>query len=240
MVLLELDQVSKAYGHGPRRRVGLQDVSLSIYAGERVAVYGDRRSGRSTLLRVAAGVETPDTGIVRFEGHDLNDRRGGLSANGIGFCTTTFRPSEGRLVLDQLIVGQLVRGVSRASAQALAHAALERVGAERCAMLRPTELDGLETTLVAIARALANEPKLLIMDEPTIGVDLLARDQVLLLLRSLADEGMAVFTSTGEMTGLSEVDRALILDDGQLRGHSEPENATVIPLHDGDRRSASA
>jgi ABC-type sugar transport system ATPase subunit len=251
VTLLELDHVSKAYRGRARKHVGLRNVSLRIYAGERVAVYGERRSGRSALLRVAAGIDPPDAGVVRFEGRDLRDcrRSNALATPGIGFCTTTFRVNQGRLVLDQLIVGLLAGGVSRMVAQSQACAALERVGAEHCAMLAPAELDGLETTLVAIARTLAQEPKLLVIDEPTIGVDLLARDQVLLLLRSLSDDGIAVLSSTGEVTGLSGVDRALFVDDGQLRGRPddgqlrgrpEPESATVIPLHTGDRQSASA
>ena len=112
MSLLALEHVEKAYGSGSGRHVVLRDVSLEIEAGEMVAVWGLRRSGRSTLLRVAAGIEAPDAGSVRFEGHDLRGRSRGREALGeqIGYCRKTFRPSEGRLVIDHLIVGQLARG----------------------------------------------------------------------------------------------------------------------------------
>ena len=74
MTLLELEHVSKRYRRG--EHVALDDVSLVIDAGEMVMVWGERRSGRSTLLRIAAGIETPDAGVVRFAGGDLAERRG--------------------------------------------------------------------------------------------------------------------------------------------------------------------
>src|SRR4029077_5036452 len=104
------------------------------------------------------------------------------------------------------MVGQLSRGITPSLAQSRAQSALARTGAERCAALEPHELDGAETVRVAIARVLAFRPKLLVIDEPTIGVDILVRDEVLLLLRALADEGIAVLTSTGETTDLSGTD----------------------------------
>jgi len=232
MSLLELERVSKCYGR-LNERVALRDVSLQIEAGEMVAVWGMRRSGRSTLLRIAAGVEAPDTGVVRFEGHDLSDRRGERLGDGIGYCRRTFRPSEGQLVRDHLIVGLLARGVPLPLAASRARAALERVEMGRCATLRPSELDCAEAVRVAIARALAFAPRLLLIDEPTIGVDLLARDGILLLLQSLAQEGMAILASTGESPGLSGA-RALTLSEGELHGRRARELATVVPL----RRSA--
>ena len=232
MSLLELEHVSKCYGR-LNERVALRDVSLQIEAGEMVAVWGVRRSGRSTLLRMAAGVEAPDTGVVRFDGHDLSDRRGERLGDGIGYCRRTFRPSEGQLVLDHLIVGLLARGAPLSLAASRAREALERVEIGRCAALRPSELDCAEAVRAAIARALALEPRLLLIDEPTIGVDLLARDGILRLLQSLALEGMAILASTGESPGLSGA-RALTLSEGELHGRQARELATVVPL----RRSA--
>jgi putative ABC transport system ATP-binding protein len=235
MSLLALEHVEKAYGSGSGRHVVLRDVSLEIEAGEMVAVWGLRRSGRSTLLRVAAGIEAPDAGSVRFEGHDLRGRSRGREALGeqIGYCRKTFRPSEGRKVIDHLIVGQLARGVPVARAATRARAALERTGAEQCAGRTPGELDWAECVRVSIARAIALQPTALLIDEPTIGVDVLARDAILLMLLSLANEGLAVLTSTGESTGLAGA-RALTLGEGELHGGPSGELAPVVPL----RRSA--
>lgn len=230
MTLLELANVNKCYWHGSRERCALRDVALELDGGELLAVWGMRRSGRSTLLRVAAGLEAPDSGIVRFDGHDLAARRGEALSTGIRYCRRTFRHAEGQVVLDQLIVSQLARGVSARVAKVRAASALKRAGVGQSATLRPGELDASETVHVAIARALTFQPRLLVIDEPAIGLDPRARDEILLLLRSLSDEGVAVLMSTGEMTGLTGADRALSLDDGALHGNVLPELASVTPL----------
>ena len=229
MTLLELDRVSKSYNHGARERVALCEVSLKLDAGELVAVWGMRRSGRSTLLRVASGVETPDTGAVRFEGRDLADGPAALDA-GIGYCRTSFHPADGRVVLDQVMAGLLARGVPRIQACSLARAALKRTGADGCAGLGPSDLNGGETIRVAVARVLACRPRLLVVDEPTKGVDLLDRDAILLLLRALADEGIAVLASAVSAACLAGADRALTLGEGELHGSMAPELAAVSDL----------
>lgn len=233
MSLLELERVGKRHARAARETVALHDVSLTLEAGELVAIWGRRRSGRSTLLRVAAGIEPPDAGTVRFGGRDLAARGGHALGYGIGYCGRTLRGDQGRVVLDELVVGQLARGIPVAAARAEARSALERVGAERCATLTLTlnTLDAAEAVRVMLAGALTLRPSLLVLDEPTKGVDLLDRDAILLLLRSLADEGLGVLMSVGETTALSGADRALSLSDGELHGSVVPELAPVVKLH---------
>jgi putative ABC transport system ATP-binding protein len=227
MTLLELEHVAKSYSHGSRAAV--VDVSLTIEAGEMIVVWGERQSGRSTLLRIAAGIEAPDTGIVRFEGRNLAGR-GETLGRGISYCRRTFRLDKGRTVLDQLVASQLARRVPQSAAQTHARRALERVNAAQCAALVATELKVEETVRVAIARALTSEPRLLVFDEPTIGVDSPKRDDILELLRSLADEGIAILQSTGDGTGLLGADRALSLGKGKLSGELVPDLAPVSDL----------
>jgi ABC-type multidrug transport system ATPase subunit len=229
MSLLAFEHVGKSYGSGGGMRVALRDVSFELESGQLMGVWGQRRSGRSTLLRIAAGIEPPDSGVIRLDGRDTaEDRVRALQT--IGYCRTTFRPSEGKFVLDQLVLGQLTRGVRATVARARASDALRRVGAERCAALRPVELDASERVLLALARGLVHGPRLLVIDEPTIGVELAARDAILKLLRSLADDGIAVIASTADASGLREVDRALTLSRGEVRGNVDVEYASVIPL----------
>jgi putative ABC transport system ATP-binding protein len=239
MTLLELDGVSKSYNRGARERVALRDVSLKLDPGELVAVWGLRRSGRSTLLRIAAGVEAPDTGVVRLHGHDLAGRDAALDAE-VGYCRTTFHPADGHTMLDQVMAVLLARGVSMAMAQSCARVALQRAGVERYAGLGPNNLNGAETVRVAVARALAVQPRLLMIDEPTKGVDLLDRDDIPRLLRSLAEEGIAVLACTGDTACLCGADRALSIGHGELRGSLAPELATVSDLAQQRELRASA
>jgi ABC-type sugar transport system ATPase subunit len=235
MTLLALERVSRRYRHGSREHVVLRDVSLRLDPGELVAVLGPRHSGRSTLLRVAAGIEPPDAGRVRFAGRELT-AGGDALGDGIGFCRRAPHGGEGQTVLDELMVGQLARGVPPRVARTRAWTALERTGAAECAAHGSHELDSGEAVRVTLARALALEPSLLVIDEPTGSVELLERDPILSLLRSLADEGIAVLMSTGDATALSGSDRALSLSEGELRGETSPELAPVVAL----RRLASA
>ncbi len=235
MTLLALEGVVRRYRSGAHERIVLDGVSLTLEAGELLAVWGLRRSGRSTLLRVAAGIEPPDAGVVRFAGRDLAHSPDALGG-GIGYCRPAAVDGEAHGVIDELIAGQLARGVPQPAALARAYAALERVEGSDCAGRALHELDGGEAMRVSIARALVLEPKLLVIDEPTKGVDLLERDAILALLRSLADEGIALLVSAGEATALSGADRALSLSGGELRGSVSPELAAVVPL----RRRAGA
>ncbi len=231
MTLLSIEHVTKRYRRGRLERVAVRDVSLDIEPGELVAVWGPRGSGRSTLLRIAAGIESPEEGTVTFEGRDLIRTRDSVLGSRIGFCQQRSVSSVERgFVVEYVAAGLLSQGVSPRQARRNAQDMLLRVGAESCARLECFELDGAEIARVAVASALVNEPPLLVIDEPTSGVDELERDPLLALLRSIANEGVAVLMSTGDAQGLSGVDRAPTLDNGELRGDLRPAQASVVPL----------
>jgi ABC-type multidrug transport system ATPase subunit len=238
MSLLTLERVGKRYRRGMRERIALREITLEVDRGEYVVVWGLRGSGRSTLLRIAAGIETPDEGLVRFAGRDLTGHGTEILGEGIGYCQQTFRPGEGR-VLEALTVTLLARGIAPGRARTRAQAALERTNVAECARLTPEELGSGEAVRVALARTLAGEPQLVVIDEPTSGVELAERDGILALLRSLADEGIAVLASTGESAGLSGADRTLALGEGELRGSLVPKLAQVVELREGASRRAS-
>jgi putative ABC transport system ATP-binding protein len=229
MSLLELQRVAKRYRDGELERVVLRDVSVEIGSGELAVAWGLRGCGRSTLLRVAAGVEAPDEGVVRFEGRDLAVHGEEILGAGLGYCQKTIRGGSQR-VEEVVIMPLLASGVSRPLARSRASGALERTGVVSCATLRVSALDTAEMVRVALARVLAHDPRLLVIDDPIQGVDLLARDGILALLRSLADEGMAVLASTTDSTALSGADRTLALSEGELRGPPPAELAPVLAL----------
>jgi ABC-type lipoprotein export system ATPase subunit len=238
MSLLELERVSKRRRGSPAQRDVLREVSLELDSGEYVVIWGLRGSGRSTLLSVAAGIEDPDSGAVRFQGTDLAQLRGHALGEGIGYCHKRLR-GEGEGILEDVMMGLLARGVPSPQARSRAYGALERAGVQDQALAVPGDLDACGAVRVALARTLALQPRLLVIDEPTTGVELTERDGILLLLRSLANEGIAVLASSMEPTGLSGADRTLALSDGELRGALKPSLGTVVPLHGPERRRAT-
>ncbi len=236
MSLLELDHVSKRYKHGTRQRTALQDVTLELYEGELVGIWGLRGSGRSTLLRIAAGIEPPDEGSIRLNGRELSTHPNALGEK-IGYCHPALaspaalrRGASTAPVPVGLIAAQLARGVPADAARTRALQALERTGAQHCTKLSIGDLDHAEAVRVTIAQALTANPSLLVIDQPTKRVDLLQRDPILRLLRSLADEGIAILMSVEDSTGLLGANRALSLEEGQLRGPASRELAPVVAL----------
>jgi ABC-type sulfate/molybdate transport systems ATPase subunit len=232
MSLLSIEHVTKRYRRGRLEPVAVRDVSLDIEQGELVAVWGARFSGRSTLLRIAAGIESPEEGTVSFEGHDLAQCRDSVLGRRIGYCQTGFSSARRGLVIEHVAAGLLAQRVSPRQTRRRGQELLFRVGAEHCGPLRCHELDGAELARVAIASALATEPALLVIDEPTSGVDVLQRDPLLALLRSIANEGTAVLMSAGDVQGLAGVDRVLTIDNGELE--AVPLQAQVVPLRRAD------
>jgi energy-coupling factor transporter ATP-binding protein EcfA2 len=228
--LLSIEHATKRYRRGRLERVAVRDVSLQLEPGELVAVWGARFSGRSTLLRLAAGIELPEEGRVLFEGLDLAHSRNRVLGRRIAYWHASLAAAHHGLAIDQVASGLLAQRVLPRQARRRAQELLFRAGVEHCEHLQCHELAGAEIVRVAIAGALATMPALLVIDEPTSGVDLLERDPLLSLLRAIANEGTAVLVSTGDAQGLSGVDRALSMDGGELRGEVRSSDADVVQL----------
>jgi ABC-type multidrug transport system ATPase subunit len=231
--LLSIEHVRLLDRESPGRLL-LDDICLQVDVGEFVAIWGKRRSGRSSLLHLACGLAQPDGGVVRFDGGVLRGPRS--IGDGIAYCSGGFHVGEAWLVERELVEVQLARGVPRRHARRRAHAALERVGAHDLAGRLLRTLRGAEQVRTMLALALTGAPRLLLVDDVVAGVELVERMAILRLLRSLADDGLAVLTSTDETPALAGTDRALTLSEGRLHGRLAPELAEVVPL----RASASA
>jgi ABC-type multidrug transport system ATPase subunit len=227
MSILALSNVS-VLDRARQERLLLSDVCLQLDAGEMVGIWGRRGSGRTTLLRIAAGLQSPHSGQVLFAGRPL--RGPAPFNNGIAFCGPHFRAADAWPVQREIVEVQLARGVSRSAARARTRWALERTGAVHCAERRLRSLPASEATRARLALALTSEPRLMLVDDVIAGVDLAERDAILALLRSLADEGVAILTSTDETPALAGCDRALTLNDGCLEGRLTPDLAEVLPL----------
>ena len=224
---LTMEAVTRRFSHG----VGALDVSLDVDAGEVVGVWGRRRSGRSTLLRLAAGVERPDSGVVRVEGVDV--RAPSARRDRIAVWHTSFPRDHGRSLERQVAIGarrgaRPVREVRDATLAALA-----RVGLDDHARRSPCELGHVEIARAALARALVPRPRLIVLDEPMSGLEALEAERLLELIVGIARaDRLAVLLSAAEVGQLGGVDRCLSIAGGVVRGRTTPASADVVRMRD--------
>jgi putative ABC transport system ATP-binding protein len=224
--LVSLQGVSKGYRRGGRRLRVLLDASLVVGAGELGAVVGSRDEGKTTLLKIAAGIEQPDTGEVWFGGLELTGlsehERSRLLGDEIAW---THRQGGGLQldVLDYLALPLTMgRGHRRGVARGRAKQALERVGAATCAQRRWGELSDWEQVLVGLARGIVCEPRLLIVDGLIDGLGMRrTREAGELLLTLMRELGCAVLMSASDLEAVLIADRVWSLERGQLSVLSE-------------------
>lgn len=227
MSLLELKEVRKSHWRGPHEVVVLDGVDLVVEAGELVAVWGSRGTGKTTLAQIAAGLEVPDTGMASFDGGDLAKlSRAGLARlllKDVGWAQRVGPGDEELEMLDYVAVPLLARcGPHQARREAAG--ALAQVGLRGCGERRWAQLTDGERTLVAIAHALVRGPRLLVVDDPTANLDMIDGRAVMGLLRSLAeDTGLGVLVTVPDMSDMLQAHRIASLSEGRLLVPSEPE-----------------
>jgi ABC-type lipoprotein export system ATPase subunit len=233
--VLELRSVSKHFAglDGETIRV-LDDVSLTVAAGELLAIYGPSGSGKSTLLFVAAGIAPPDAGKVVFEGQDLatHSRRAAARhrRSALGFVFQSSRLVPGLSAIDNAALKLMAEGASRAEARRRVAPLLERLGIVKRAEHRATQLSRGERHRVALARALSNEPRLVLADEPTGSLDSQRSREVLQLLAEVCRERrVGVLLVTHDPAGADVADRVHRLQDGRLVEITGTDAPTAVP-----------
>lgn len=228
--LLTLSDVSLRYDR--RRATALVDVTLEVGVGEYVAVWGPRRSGRSSVLAVAAGLIAPTRGRVLFDGRPPREHLG--RERGIGWAVDgpdVFVAAAGGTVLEQAAwpaIGLMQARRARARADEL----LVRCALGELADLSAHQLSDAERVRLLVARALMREPRLLLLDEPTAGVPAPDARALSELLRSLVRrEGISVLLTTDESGPLAG-SRSVSLQRGVLRGRLAAPRGSVVDLED--------
>lgn len=219
---LQVSDLIKTYNHGKPNEVRvLQGASLSVAPGEVVALVAPSGAGKSTLLHIAGLLDTPDAGTVMIEGADMTNlpdrKRTAVRRGTVGFIYQFHHLLPEFTALENIVLPQLANGVSDKAAEARAMALLDRVGIAPRAAHRPAALSGGEQQRVAFCRALANEPSLLLADEPTGNLDPETSERVFdALITLVRDTGLAAVIATHNLELAARMDRQVRLTGGVL------------------------
>ena len=214
--LVVMTQVNKTFGHNHV----LRDIDLTVDRGEVVVVLGPSGSGKSTLCRCINRLERIDSGSITVDGQPLPDEGRELAKlrADVGMVFQQFNLFAHKTVLANVAMGPIhTRGVSKSVANANAVELLERVGIADKAEAYPAQLSGGQQQRVAIARALAMNPKIMLFDEPTSALDPEMINEVLDVMRELAEQGTTMIVVTHEMGfARSAANRVVFIDEGRI------------------------
>jgi putative ABC transport system ATP-binding protein len=222
MTLLALRAVSRGYGSGTTAVRAVRDATLAVEAGETVAIMGPSGSGKSTLLCLMGGLLMPDGGEAVVAGRRLaalsEGARARLRRTTMGFIFQRFNLLKALTAVENVELGLRLAGAAGPAARRAALAALERIGLGARAQALPRDLSGGEQQRVAVARALAPGPRVILADEPTGSLDSANGRQVVDMIRAHARErGAAAVIVTHDHRVAAAVDRRLWMEDGVLR-----------------------
>jgi ABC-type lipoprotein export system ATPase subunit len=219
VTIVEARGLVRTFGRGRAARRVLDGAGLDVAAGELVAVVGRSGSGKSTLLHVVGGLDRPEAGTITVDGERVDGRPERelvrVRARKVGFVFQFFH------LVPELSGAENVALAARLpdaapGAERRGRALLDRLGLDGAAGRLPHELSGGEQQRIALARALVNDPAVVLADEPTGNLDPEAAAEVLRILREVADEGRAVLLVTHEAAATAAADRVLRLEQGVL------------------------
>jgi putative ABC transport system ATP-binding protein len=218
VTVLRARELYRFYRVGDEETLALRGVSIEVPAGQLLTVAGPSGSGKSTLLACLAGLDEPDGGSVYVNENRISHRpereRSALRARHIG---TLFQSAN---LLEHLTIRrnlELVQRIARARDRDRADALLDAVGLTRRSGARPSELSGGEAVRAGLAVALANDPDVLVADEPTGELDGKTEAEVLQLIRDQADRGTAVVVASHSAAVAAMADQVVQLRDGQVQ-----------------------
>lgn len=227
--MISLDHITKRFGSF----AALNDVSLKVRDGEFLALLGPSGSGKTTLLRIIAGLEFPETGTVRFDGVDVTDRK--VADRQVGFVFQNYALFKHMTVAENVGFGLSVRKrrdrPSRRAIRERAQELLELVQLGHVGDRLPAQLSGGQRQRIALARALAVEPKLLLLDEPFGALDAKVRKDLRRWLRQLHEQmGLtSIFVTHDQEEALELADRIVVMDHGVIEQVGTPEEIYTSP-----------
>jgi ABC-type lipoprotein export system ATPase subunit len=238
--LLGIHEVSKAYPDGGGHIDVFERASMEVAVGAHVGVYGKRRAGKSTLLRIAAGIERPNSGSVRFEGLELTtatpSELARLLRSRLAYVSIVdWRPNVGESVVQHLALSLGGDGLTVRQAQRRALRELEAVCVGAAEAHAPAAaLSLMDRSRVMLARAFAHDPRLIVIDDPVLTPSISERDELYTMMRSLARErGTALLVASEDFAALQGFDVFVSISAGELC--SSEGNATVVPFPNAAR-----
>jgi lipoprotein-releasing system ATP-binding protein len=220
-----LDKVHRHYGQGDKLVRVLEAADLTVRGGEMVAIVAPSGAGKSTLLHLSGLLERPQSGEVEITGiktSHLNDRaRTLLRRNTVGYVYQFHHLLPEFTALENVVMPQMIAGKTKREAEARAHELLKTLNVDHRASHRPAELSGGEQQRIAIARAAANNPRVILADEPTGNLDPATSDLVFEALATLIrEQGAAALIATHNHDLARRADRIVTLRDGLVVPHT--------------------
>ncbi len=220
MSLIKLEEVSKLYGFGDATTLALDEVSISIDKGEFVAVMGPSGCGKSTLLNIMGLLDRPTHGTYKLQNRVVerlgHNRAAKLRRDTIGFIFQSYNMLPRQTVLDNVALPLVYKGIGLTKRLKLASSMLERVGMQNREYFYPTQLSGGQIQCAAIARALVNEPSIIIADEPTGNLDSAGSRLVMELLSEIHLMGNTIIFVTHNPDLTRYATRVVYMRDGRI------------------------
>jgi len=240
--MIQTDNLYKQYQMGESIVHALDGVNLSIQAGEFVSLTGASGSGKSTLMHLLGCLDRPTSGIIRLGGEvvsNLTDKQLATIRNQrIGFVFQTFNLINRTSAIENVLVPLVY--TRKSFSKKIGRDALARVGLEKRAGHRPSEMSGGECQRVAIARAIVNNPQLLLADEPTGNLDTRTGEQIMDIFHELHASGMTIVLVTHEMDVAAQAQRMIQMRDGKITNDAPLDTALrnellsgSVPSHEG-------
>ena len=244
MALLKMERITKDYKLGKTVVRALRGLDMEIASGETVAIMGPSGSGKSTLMHILGALDTPTSGTATIDGSDLQRLKESqlvtLRGKKVGFVFQTFNLIQTLSALQNVELPMIFQGVRRSERTRRARELLGNVGLADRVRHKPNELSGGERQRVAVARALANDPEIILADEPTGNLDTESGSAILALLKGLSvNDGKTVILVTHDPEAAEIADRVIRLRDGCVfaegKAVGEEANASSPAMDAGGR-----
>lgn len=220
-IVVRVLDVKRYYGSGETVTKALDGISLDIYRGEYLSIMGPSGSGKSTLFNMIGGIDSPTEGMVFMDEIDLAQldsyELAWMRCHKIGYIFQSYNILPVLTALENVSLPMIFAGLSADDAREKAASILHKVGLGERLFHRPYELSGGQQQRVAVARAIANDPVIILADEPTANLDVDTGREMIALLRQLRDnDGVTVIAATHDMKMLDASDRILWIRDGRV------------------------